>query len=250
MPQTSSFSKDREPRFATTRWSLIVQARDKPSPDAHGALSELCQSYWYPLYCLIRRRSQNSHEAQDLTQEFFSRLLEKDFLGDVDQSRGRFRSFLSAAVKHFLSNENDKRKTAKRGGKQKILSLDMDWDSGESRFLVQPSHELTAENMFEREWALTLLNRVLSRLRDEQSEAGKSKQFETLQPFLTMDSETANYADVASQLGMEVTAARMAAHRLRQRYRSLLREEIAHTVANAEEIEDELRHLFTALSSH
>lgn len=248
MAESSSLSKGRSPRFATTRWSLIIQARDKPSLDASAALSELCGAYWYPLYCLIRRRCQDSHEAQDLTQGFFARLLEKDFLSDVDQSRGRFRSFLMAAVEHFVNNEWDKQRAVKRGGDRKILSLEMDWDSGESRYLIQPTYDLTPERLFEREWALTLLDRVLQRLRDDQLESGKAAQFEVLKSFLSVDRETANYTDAAERLGTEVTAVRVAAHRLRQRYRSLLRDEISHTVESPDEIEDELRHLFSALS--
>jgi len=250
MARSSSVSKDRSPRFATTRWSLVLQARDRPSPDSREALADLCRAYWYPLYALIRRRSRDGHEAQDLTQGFFARLLEKDFLDDVDPARGRFRAFLLAAVKHFLANEWDKDQAAKRGGGHRIVTLDapsFDWDSGESRFLMEPSHELTAERLFERQWALALLDRVLNRLRDEHADAGKIAQFETLQPFLSTDRDAANYAGAAMKLNMTEAAVRVAAHRLRKRYRTLLRDEIAHTVATPEEVEDELRYLFTAL---
>lgn len=167
MTRQSSVSKGRSPRFATTRWSLVLQAKDRPSPAAHEALADLCQAYWYPLYVMIRRQSRDGHEAQDLTQSFFARLLEKDFLGEVDPARGRFRAFLLAAVKHFLANEWDKNRATKRGGGHRIVSLDansFDWDSGESRFLTEPSHELTAERLFERQWAIALLTRVLDRM--------------------------------------------------------------------------------------
>ena len=252
MAQQSSVVNGRSPRFATTRWSLVLQAKDQPSPDAREALADLCRAYWYPIYALIRRRSRDGHEAQDLTQGFFTRLLEKDFLGDVDPARGRFRAFLLAAVKHFIANEWDKDRAAKRGGGRRVVSLDtrsFDWDSGESRFLLEPSHELTAERLFERQWALALLDRVLSRLRDEHRDAEKLAQFETLQRFLSLDRDTANYADAAERLNTSEPAARVAAHRLRKRYRVLLRDEIAHTVATPEEVEDELRYLFVVLSS-
>lgn len=252
MADRSSVSKGRSPRFATTRWSLVLQARGQPSSTANEALADLCRAYWYPLYVLIRRRSRDSHEAQDLTQGFFTRLLEKDFLGDADPARGRFRAFLLAAAKHFLANEWDKDHAKKRGGGHRVVSLDtksFDWDSGESRFLLEPSHELTAERLFERQWAIELLNRVLQRLRDKYAEAENLVHFEVLQPFLSLDRETASYADAAERLQMTESASRVAAHRLRKRYRELLRSEIAHTVARPEEIEDEIRYLFTVLNS-
>ena len=239
------------PRFATTRWSLVLQAKDKAAPQAAGALADLCRAYWYPLYAFVRKRSRDGHEAQDLTQSFFVRLLEKDFLDDVAPERGRFRAFLLAAIKHFVANEWDREQAAKRGGDKRIVSLDaaaFDWESGESRFLTEPAHELTAERLFERQWALALLDRVLSRLRDEHLTAGKLVQFETLQPFLSLDRDSANYAEVAEQLNTTEATARVAAHRLRKRYRALLRDEIAHTVATPEEVDDEIRHLFEALA--
>lgn len=228
-----------------------MQAKNKPSPDARNALADLCRAYWYPLYALIRRWSRDSHEAQDLTQEFFATLLEKDFLCDVSPSRGRFRAFLLAAVKHFLANERDKLNAAKRGGGRRVLSLNaqpFDWESGESRFLTEPAHQMTPEHLFERQWAIALLDRVLARLKDEHVEAGKLAMFETLQPFLSVDRETANYADAARQLDLPESSVGVAAHRLRKRYRALLRDEIANTVSSSDEVEDELRHLFTALS--
>ena len=252
MARHSSVADGQSPRFATTRWSMVLQAKDGVSPDARSALADLCRAYWYPLYVLIRFRSRDRHEAQDLTQEFFTTLLEKDFLEDVDPARGRFRAFLFAAVKHFLANQWDKNRAQKRGGGRRIASLNasaFDWDSGESRFLTEPSHDVTPERLFEREWALALLDRVLNRLRDEQTEAGKRTQFEILQPFLSLDRDTANYAEAATQLSSTESAVRVAAHRLRKRYRALLREEIAHTVAKPEEVEDELKYLFVVLST-
>lgn len=252
MSRHSSIADGRSARFATTRWSLVLQAKDKPSPDAREALADLCRAYWYPIYALIRRHSCNGHEAQDLTQEFFSTLLEKDFLCDVDPARGRFRAFLLAAVKHFQANVWDKDRAAKRGGGRQILSLNghsFDWSSGESRFMTEPWHELTPERLFERQWALALLDRVLGRLRDEYVDTQKLKQFDILQPFLSLDRDNANYADAARQLDSTESAVRVAAHRLRKRYRALLRDEIANTVTTPEEVEDELRYLFTVLSA-
>jgi RNA polymerase sigma factor (sigma-70 family) len=252
MARPSSVANGQSARFATTRWSLVLQAKDKVSADARDALSDLCRAYWYPLYVLIRRRSGDRQEAQDLTQEFFTKLLAKDFLDDVDPSRGRFRAFLLAAVKHFLSNERDKDQAQKRGGGRRIVSLNaqaFDWDSGESRYLTEPSHEVSAERLFERQWALALLDRVLRRLGDEHSDPSKRIQFDVLQPFLSLDRDTANYADAAARLNSTESALRVAAHRLRKRYRELLRDEIAHTVATPDEVEDELKYLFVMLSS-
>ena len=239
------------PQFATTRWSLVLQARDKAAPEAREALGHLCRAYWYPLYAFVRKRTRDGHEAQDLTQGFFTRLLEQDFLDEVHPERGRFRAFLLAAIKHFVANEWDRERAAKRGGGRRVVSLDamaFDWDSGESRFLTEPSHDLTAERLFERQWAIALLDRVLSRLRDEHTVGGKLAQFEVLQPFLSLDRDLANYAEAARQLGTTEAAARVAAHRLRKRYRSLLRDEIAQTVATPEDVDDEIRHLFEALA--
>jgi len=239
------------PRFATTRWSLVLQACDKSTPQACEALGSLCRAYWYPLYAFVRKRTYDGHTAQDLTQSFFARLVEKEFLAEVHPERGRFRAFLLAAIRHFLANEADREHAGKRGGGRRIVSLDalaVDWDSGESRFLIEPSHELTAERLFERQWALALLDRVLSRLRDEQSAAGKITQFELLQPFLSLDRTTANYAEAARQLNSTDAAVRVAAHRLRKRYRELLRDEIAQTVATPEDVDDEIRHLFETLA--
>ena len=252
MPVHSSVSNGHSPRFATTRWSLVLLAKDRPSSDSRAALADLCRAYWYPIYSLIRRRSRDAHEAQDLTQGFFTTLLEKNFLGQVDPARGRFRAFLLAAIKHFVANEWDKKRAQKRGGDRSIVSLNIrsfDWNSGESRFAMEPAHGVTPERQFERQWALALLERVLQRLRDEYLEMEKLILFECLQPFLSLDRDAANYCDAAKQLGMTEATARVAAHRLRKRYRELLRSEIAQNVATPDEIEDELKYLFTTLSS-
>ena len=163
-------------RFRTTQWSLVLAARDRTAPEARLALQELCEAYWYPLYAFVRRHGHPPEEAQDLTQEFFVRLLEKDFLALADQSRGKFRSFLMAACKHFLANERDRAQALKRGGGRELLPIDA--RAGESRYAAEPTHDLTAERLFERRWALMLLHHVLGRLRDEFRQAGKGEQFE------------------------------------------------------------------------
>lgn len=249
-PPASSFKPS--PIFATTRWSLVLQAQDHVAPGRTEALADLCRAYWFPLYAFIRKRSRDAHEAQDLTQSFFVRLMEKDFFDSVDPARGRFRSFLLAAVKNFVTNEWDKLQAIKRGGGARPMSLDhvaFDWELGESRFLTEPSYHLTAERIFERQWALSLLERVLMLLRDEYATAGKTAQFDILQPFLSVHRDSAKSEDIATKLGITNEAARVAVHRIRKRYRQKLRDEIARTVASDEDVDDEIRHLFQAVSS-
>jgi RNA polymerase sigma-70 factor (ECF subfamily) len=246
-PETSVGAGGSPERFRTTRWSVVLAARDGPSPEARQALRDLCEAYWYPLYAFIRRQGHPAEEARDLTQEFFLRLLEKDFLALVDQSRGKFRSFLMAACKHFLANERDRARAQKRGGGREVLSLDA--QAGESRYIAEPTHDLTAERLFERRWALLLLHRVLERLRDEWRRAGKGEQFETLKAFLTGEKPAGQYAEAAAALGATPGAVRVAAHRLRRRYRELLREEIARTVNDPGEVEAEIRDLIAALGT-
>ena len=232
-------------RFTTTHWSLVLAAAG--AEDAHGreALAKLCQVYWYPLYAFVRRQGHDPHDAQDLTQEFFMRLLEKDYLGDVDRSKGKFRSFLLAALKHFLSKEWARAKTLKRGGGHTLVSLDT--LSAEDRYRREPEDNATPERLFERRWALTLLDRVLTRLSEEYETTGKRAMFEQLQGCLTGDSDLLPYAELAARLGMTEGAVKVVVHRLRQRYRGVLREEIAQTVADPAEIDDEIRQLFSAL---
>ncbi|MGA2616000.1 MAG: sigma-70 family RNA polymerase sigma factor [Thermoguttaceae bacterium] len=232
-------------RFTTTHWSLVLAAAG--SEDAHGreALAQLCQVYWYPLYAFIRRHGHGPHDAQDLTQEFFTRLLEKDYLGDVDRSKGKFRSFLLAAMKHFLSKEWARAKTLKRGGGRTLVPLDT--LGAEDRYRREPQDNATPERLFERRWALTLLDQVLTRLSEEYETTGKRAILEQLQDCLTGDSHALPYADLAARLGMTEGAVRVAVHRLRRRYRGVLRDEIAQTVAAPAEIDDEIRQLFSAL---
>lgn len=232
--------------FATTRWSLIVAARGEDSSAAHQALARLCEAYWYPLYAYIRRRGHAPDEAQDLTQEFFARLLEQDFLGSADPARGRFRAFLLAACKHFLANERDRACAQKRGGGRAMASLDL--DNAEGRYGREPAHELTPDRLFERRWALTLLDRALGRLREECTAKGKGETFDRLRVFLAGDRGAPSHGQVAGELGMTAGAVKVAVHRLRQRYRELLREEIGQTVEGPDQIDEEVRELFAALA--
>lgn len=210
-------------------------------------MATLCQTYWFPLYAYVRRRTPDVHEAQDLVQSFFVRLLEKDLLAVADPERGRFRAFLLTALKHFLTNEWAKDRTQKRGGGRNALALD--FDSGESRYNSEPAHDLTAERLFEQQWALTLLDRTLGMLRAEYAAAGKEQQFDHLKHFLRADRGESSYSGAAQALGITEGGAKVAAHRLRKRYRELLRSELAQTVAEPVEVDDEIRHLFTALGS-
>jgi RNA polymerase sigma factor (sigma-70 family) len=233
--------------FASTRWSLVAAAGHGPSPEALEALATLCQVYWYPLYAYARRQVANVEDAQDLTQEFFAQLLEKDYLQAADPQRGKFRSFLLTAFKHFMAKEHDRANAQKRGGDRRILPLD--FQAGETRYGFEPAGQATPETVYERRWALTLLEQALGRLRQEFTDAGKQQLFESLKTSLTGDGSSEPYAQIATQLGMTDQAVKVAVHRLRQRYRELLRAEIAQTVTNADEIDDELRDLFNAVQA-
>jgi len=230
--------------FATTRWSLIAAAQDPAAPEARQALAELCAAYWYPVYAYVRRRGHDHHAAQDLTQGFFARLLEKNDLAAADQTRGRFRSFLLTACQHFLANEHDRATAQKRGGGQAHVPLD--FTDADGRFAREPADETTPERVFDRQWALGVLDRVLAGLRDEYVESGRAKLFDSLKGSLTGATEV-GYAEMADQLRMTVGAVKVAVHRLRQRYKDRLRAAIAETVATPEEVEDEIRDLFAAL---
>jgi RNA polymerase sigma-70 factor (ECF subfamily) len=234
-------------RFASTRWSLVLAAAQRDSPESAAALATLCRLYWYPLYAYARRRLTNPSDAQDLTQEFFARLLDRDYLRQADQRRGKFRSFLLTTFKHFLAKEHERANAQKRGGGRKFLALDL--DSAERRYHFEPSHDATPEALYERGWALTLLEQGLTRLREEWADAGKQQLFECLKGTLSADQTVRPYVELAGELGMSVEALKVAVHRLRRRYRELVRDEIAQTVATNEEIEDELRDLFAAVRS-
>jgi RNA polymerase sigma factor (sigma-70 family) len=246
--ESGGFTEERpEPLFATTHWSVVLAAGHGDTTRAADALSHLCKSYWYPLYAYARRRGCSPPDAQDLTQEFFARLLAGNWVAQADQHRGRFRSFLLSAMKHFMTNEWNKAHAQKRGGGQPILSLND--DSAEHRYRLEPAEEATPESLFERGWALTLLEGVLARLEEEYRREEKQGWMEAMRPALTTDRGALDYTEIARQLGVTETAARVAVHRLRQRYRQLIRGEVASTVASPEEVEAEMSHLFQVLTN-
>jgi RNA polymerase sigma-70 factor (ECF subfamily) len=229
--------------FASTRWSLVVRARD----GADAALDKLCRTYWYPIYIYIRRCTSAANQAEDLTQEFFTRLLEKDFLGAVDRDKGRFRTFLLACCKHFLANQRDRARAQKRGGGRRVLSLD--FGSAAERYRLEPADTLTPEKLFDRRWALTLLNSVLDQLGREFQDSGKGSLFERLKPALVGATDALSFARIGEELNMTESAVKKAAQRLRQRYRAMLREQIAATVDQPDDVEGEIRSLFAVLRS-
>jgi RNA polymerase sigma-70 factor (ECF subfamily) len=229
-------------RFRTTRWSLIRAATDPESPGAAAALSELCTGYWYPVYGFIRRSGHSAEDSEDLTQAFFARVLEKGSLGRAQQERGRFRSFLLASVKHFLANDHDWRTALKRGGG--TVHLPLEFEVGEQRYLFEPTDHLTPERLFERRWAVDVLDRAMRRVATRYALGGKSLLFAGLQPLVAGEGP-ASYASVAAQLGMTEGAARVAAHRLRRQFAAVLRDVVAETVNAESDIEEELRYLLT-----
>ncbi len=244
--QPDRFGAENPRVFATTHWSVVLAAGQAESPTAATALEELCRTYWYPLYAFIRRKGHDSHDAQDLTQAFFARLLEKNYLAQVDRERGRFRTFLLAALSHFLADEWDKARRLKRGGGRGIISFDA--VSAEERYRLEPSEPLEAAKLYERRWVRTLFEKVLGRLEAEFRDSGRGELFESLSSSLLADHREATYAQLGSTLGLKEDAVKQAVHRMRRRYRELFREEIAQTVAGPAEVEDELKHLFTVLS--
>lgn len=234
-------------RFVTTHWSLVLSAGDAAGTAGADALASLCEAYWYPLYAFVRRCGYDADRAQELTQEFFARLLEKGYLRDADPVRGRFRSFLLAAMRHFLSNERDRLGAVKRGGRAAIVSMEI--ETAEGIYTREVPDTETPEVIFERRWALTTLERALARLRAEFEREGKQALLARLEGFLTGESETAPYAEVAKQLGMSEAAVKVAVHRLRKRYGALLRDEIGQTVLDPAEVDDEIRALFRAVGA-
>jgi RNA polymerase sigma-70 factor (ECF subfamily) len=233
--------------FATTHWTVVLAAGKRSTPQSAAALEQLCKTYWFPLYAYVRRRGHTKEDAEDLTQAFFARLLEKNFLEHVASEKGKFRAFLLAALKHFLVNEWDKSQTQKRGGGAVPLSLD--WQTADTKFQVAATNEPSPDKVFDREWAVTLLAKVIERLQNECTADGKSKLFEQLKIFLTAAKGELSHADAAQNLGMDETAVRVAVHRLRKRYRELLRDEIAQTLADPVTVEEEIRALFGAFSA-
>jgi RNA polymerase sigma-70 factor (ECF subfamily) len=221
---------------------MVLAARD---PGARSALASLCEQYWYPLYAYVRYRGRPPDQAQDLTQEFFTRLLEKHYLKAIDQSKGKFRSFLLAAFQHFLSNEADRVRAQKRGGAKRIISID--GTAAEKRFSVEPAHRLTPEKLFDQRWALTLLDQAMTVLRKEFEDAGKQSFFDRFKSFLVERPGESGYRKAARELGISEGAMKVAMHRFRRRYRDLLRQCVANTVDDPALVDDEIRDLFVAL---
>ncbi len=229
-------------QFPTTCWSVVLAARGTPQGEARAALETLCAAYWFPLYAFIRSRGLPAHSAEDVTQSFFTRLLEKGVFDAVDRNKGRLRAFLLAACKDFLANQRDYERRKKRGGGRRFVPID-----AEGRLGAAAAQGLTPEALFDRKWAVALLERVLERLAAEMERAGRSALFERLKPVLLGESQAPSYSDAAEQLGMTEGAMKVAAHRLRTRYRELLRDEIGQTVADPADVDDEIRELFHAL---
>jgi RNA polymerase sigma factor (sigma-70 family) len=245
LPEQQSESSGRPDVFATTRWSVIVRARDSQSPEARAALERLCETYWYPLYCYVRRRGHSPEDTQDLTQEFFARLLGNGGLALVDRTKGKFRSFLLASMNNLLANEWNRSQRQKRGGGAAHFSLDA--AAAEERYQFEPADQLTPEVIFERRWAETLIDRVTRRLQTEFAETGMAERFEGLKVFLLAGDEPTSYAEAAAKIGITEGAVRTAIYRMRQRYGELFRAELAETVTSSLELEEELRHFLSVL---
>lgn len=232
--------------FPATRWTIVLAAANEPSTESRAALERLCESYWYPLYAFVRRSGYSPCDAEDLTQEFFARLLEHNWIAQADRHKGRFRSFLLMALKRFLAKEWDKAKALKRGGQVRFVPFEV--GMAETRYSREPEDTRTPEQVFEKEWALTLLQTVLNRLRHAYIQDGKAALFEKLESTLIGSRETQPYAALAEQLGMTEGAVKVAVHRLRERYRECLKEEIAQTITSEAEADEELRHFFRVLA--
>jgi RNA polymerase sigma-70 factor (ECF subfamily) len=233
--------------FVTTHWSIVLAAGVAVSAEADAALAELCRTYRYPLYAFVRRKGHSPYDAQDLTQSFFARLLEKNYVAQADRERGRFRTYLLAALTHFLADEWDKARRLKRGGDRKIISFDA--VSAEERYRLEPIDQLDASKLYERRWVTTLFDKVLARLEQEFRDSGKGELFDGLKSSLLAEDNGSNYAQLGARLGLKEDAIKQAVHRMRRRYRELFPEEIAQTVAGPSEVEDELKHLFAVLST-
>ena len=232
--------------FATTHWSVVLAAGQLDSPQTADALEKLCRTYWHPLYAYVRRAGYGPEDSQDLTQAFFASLLQKDAIARADPDRGRFRSFLLASLKHFLADHRDKARAQKRGGGWEWLELDT--EHAEAAYLREPVDAMTPDRVYERRWAMTLMEEAMTRLRNEQRAAGTPDQFDILSTLLLDDSHSANYSDAARRLGLSANAVAAVVYRLRKRYRHLIRAEIAQTVAGPAEVEAELKHLLAAIS--
>ncbi len=234
------------PLFATTLWTVVIAAGDPDHPGATAALERLCRTYWYPVYAYVRRKGHMAAEAEDLTQEFFSRLLGRGFPAGIRREGGKFRSYVLRALDHFLVNEWRRSNTAKRGAGTSTFSLDgLD---AEARYALEPKDDATPESLYDRRWAVMVLDAVRRRLRDEYSRQGKQALFDALEPSLAGGASLESHAELMERLGMKASALKMAVHRLRKRYGDFLRDEIAQTVVTPDEVEDEIRHLIQATS--
>jgi RNA polymerase sigma-70 factor (ECF subfamily) len=234
-------------RFTATSWTNVIAAQQSGSPEAEAALEKLCRAYWYPLYAYLRRRGNDPHRAQDLTQEFLYRLIKENYLGAADRRRGKFRSFLLAALNHFVSNQRDYEHAVKRGGRMTFVSLDD--TENETRFLREPAMEQSPEKIFERNWFLALFGEALARLREEQVAAGRGEVFDKLKQFVVEEAESGEYNAAARQVNMTPNAVAVTVHRLRERYKKLVHEGIVRTVADPSEIEEELHRFFAVMEA-
>ena len=232
--------------FTTTHWSVVLAAGQESSSLAEAALEKLCRTYWYPLYAYVRRQGHSPHDAQDLTQGFFARLLEKNWVGAADREKGKFRSFLLSLLNHYLGDERDRASAVKRGGGKPLISLDE--QTAENLFLQEPASALSPEKEFEKRWAAAVLQQAMTRLREEFERAGKGRTFDDLKLFLEGEASSGDYAAIAAGLGMSANAIAVTVHRLRQRYRELVRIEVANTVGSPNEVEEEMRYLFSVLA--
>jgi RNA polymerase sigma-70 factor (ECF subfamily) len=232
--------------FVTTRWTLVLTAGRPNSPEAGQALEELCRTYWYALYAFVRRQGRSKEDAEDLVQGFFRRFLDKNYLVGLSREKGKFRAFLLASLKHYLANEWDRARTQKRGGRVQLLSLD--WQDAETRYQIEPADDVTPDRLFDRAWAVTVLERVLARLRKESLAEGSAEVFDKLKAFVSIGRSAIPYREAAQNLGISEAAARVAVHRLRRRYRELLREEVAQTLSHPDQVEEEMRALLGAFA--
>jgi RNA polymerase sigma-70 factor (ECF subfamily) len=233
--------------FVTTHWTVVLAAGQRHTPQSDHALEELCRTYWFPLYAYVRRRGHSKQDAEDSVQAFFARFLEKNYLTGLSAERGRFRAFLLASLKHFLINEWKKSQRQKRGGGE--INLSLDWQTADTKFQVAATNEPSPDQAFDREWALALLAKVIERLQQECAADGKARLFDQLKMFLMAGKGESAQSDVAKTLGMEEGAVRVAIHRLRKRYRVLLRDEIAQTLADESQVDEEMRALFGAFGN-
>jgi len=231
--------------FHTTHWTVVLTAREKDGTAAQEALASLCSTYWYPLYAFIRRQGSSPHEAEDLTQAFFYHFLERHALGHVQPAAGKFRSFLLACLKNFLANERERAHAQRRGGGQSLVP--MAGPDAEKRYSLEPADQRTPEAVFERRWALAVLERTMTELRQEYATAGKCDLFEALQGFLPGGHGETSRADLAAKRGVSVGAIDVSVHRLRQRFGGLLRQQVAQTVSSDDEVEEEIRYLISVI---